>query len=129
LRPTSIKYKISAGTLSNISNGKQAKKFGRPNALFPEEEDAVFAHIITCSVWGFPMDKHELAMIIQSYLNKAERKIAAFKNIFPGKGFALGFLNHHKEKLQMRLVSNYSRKGASLLAAVISNISTIWSLP
>jgi len=120
LRAISIKYKISVGTLSNKSNGKHALKVGRPNALFSKEEDATVAHIITCAEWGFPMDKHEQAMIVRSYLDLAKRKVAAFKNNVPGKGFALGFLNRHKEKLQMRLVSNYSRQRASLSAAVIN---------
>lgn len=66
------------------------------------------------------MNKNELVIIVQSYLNHAKRKVAAFKNNVPGKGFAIGFLNRHKEKLQMRLVSNYSRKRASLSAAVIN---------
>ena len=69
--------------------------------------------------WGFPVDRWELQKIVRHYVSTCGQA-SQFKKGFPGEGFISGFITRHRKELQLRLVSNYSHKRASVSSVVLN---------
>ena len=92
---------------------------GRPRALTSQEEEAVVTGILYLADWGFPVDQRDLNRIIIQHVNKIKFGVKYFKNGVPGTDFITRFIRRHREVLQLRFLTNYSRKRPSLTAAVL----------
>ena len=81
---------------------------GHPTALTEVEEKEVVRLAVVTAQWGYPLDKGDIKLLIQTYLNKEGRTISMFKNNLPGDEWCRSFLLRHTE-LSTRKCSNVKR--------------------
>ena len=53
---------------------------GHPTALTEVEEKEVVRLAVVTAQWGYPLDKGDIKLLIQTYLNKEGRTISMFKS-------------------------------------------------
>ena len=113
------KYDIPFQTISKKMRKEHVMKVGRPTILSEAEEAAIVNGILCLADWGFPVDRWKLQKIVRHYVSTCGQA-NQFKKGIPGEGFISGFITRHRKELQLRLVSNYSRKRASIDSVVLN---------
>ena len=73
IREASKEYNVKRTTLQDRLSGKSGDKVGRPTVLLSEEEALLVERIILMGTWGFPLNKMDVAYLIQTYLNQLGR--------------------------------------------------------
>ncbi|XP_039276095.1 uncharacterized protein LOC120349667 [Nilaparvata lugens] len=99
------KYGIHRNTLLTKVKEVHTGKVGGRRGLTDEEENIIAAHTIAVAAFGFPITMMELRLNVKSYLHKAGKRNALFKNNLPGKVWAHLFLKRHKT-LSQRFAKN-----------------------
>lgn len=80
-------------------------------------------YILLQGEWGFPLDKMDIRVFAQRYLNKIGKIIPNLKENLPGPDWAQNFLERHEGKLSNRLAANISAERAKTTASIIDNFS------
>lgn len=75
---------------------------GKPTILTKEEEKDVAHVAISLAENGFPMDRKDLKLFVQSYLNAKGVKIKAWKENIPGTEWIRLFLKRHETDITSR---------------------------
>ena len=75
-------------------NNIHSKSVGRPAIFTKEKEGLIASRAITMCNWGFPLDKLDLWMIVNSYLTKQNRIVKELTNNIPGDDWVRSFMDH-----------------------------------
>lgn len=119
LREASKIYGISLGTLSHKLRGKHSNQIGHPLALTEEEEINIVKNAQSLGEWGFPLDLRDTRKLVYYYLSKAGKNIPQFKNNYPSKEWALGFLKRHKNHITLRNCQNIKKNRSAVSAKMV----------
>lgn len=117
-RQASATYGIPTSVLVRHKKGNVKRKGGQ-TVLTEEEENLLLYNINICADWGYPIDSHDLKLIVKNYLDKLGRTVPRFKDNFPGKEFVFSFLKRHKGVITNRLCENIKRSRASVSKEII----------
>ena len=108
------------GTLYNRIHGKHGmKKHGGQTVLTTEEEEEILNNIVTCSDYGFPLDKQDVKIYVKMYLDQQGRT-TIFHDNTPGDDWMAGFLKRHNKSLSVRLANNIKRARANVDVQMLS---------
>lgn len=119
-RQASRVYKIARSTLQlNLQVGPQKKKHGGQTVLSKEDESVIVANILTLSEFGFPIDKVELRMLVNNYLDRKGVTISKFTDNKPGHDWTNLFLDRHKE-FSVRFAANIKNARAAVSVATLN---------
>ena len=69
IRAAVKEFGVKRTTLQDRLSGKSGETVGRPTVLLAEEEALIVERIILMGTWGFPLNKLDVAHLIQAYLN------------------------------------------------------------
>lgn len=120
-RQVSKKYNISTTVLHrHMKKGASVKPHGGQTVLTKQEEEMIVDRLLKCSEWGYPLDQYDVRALVKNYLDKCGKTVKKFKNNFPGRDFALGFLQRHAKQLSSRLCQNIKQSRASVSPAIIN---------
>lgn len=114
IREAADKYNVDKMKIQRTIKGKHTKKYGGQTVLTQTEENIIVDRLLLASQWGFPFTTYEIRIIIQHYLNKQGRTVKIFDDNLPGKDWAEGFLQRHRNKLTKRLAENIKRCRAAV---------------
>ena len=104
-------FNIPSGTIQNKMKNIHSKSVGRPT-IFTKEEGLIALRAITMCNWGFPLDKLDLRMIVNSYLTKQNRIVKEFTNSIPGDDWVRSFMD--RQGLTNRVATNIRRKRSQI---------------
>lgn len=90
-------FQIPINTIKNKIKNRHIEKVGRPTALSEEEENIIKDHIMTMADSGIPIGIDNVKLIIQKYLNSANKKVKVFKNNCPGWEWGKLFIERHQD--------------------------------
>lgn len=121
LREASEKYKIHKNTLWLKTKGRHEKNVGRQKVFSETEEEKFVNHAIAMSIYGFPITSFDLRCIVKSYLDRCGRKVACFRNNFPGPDWAKSFMKRHDQILTQRIAKNISHSRAATDEAIVND--------
>jgi hypothetical protein len=93
IRAAVKEFGVPRTTLQDRISGKSGDAVGRPTVLLAEEEVLLVERIILMGTWGFPLNKHDVASLIQAYLNH-QGKTTRYKNKYSACTY-LPTLNPH----------------------------------
>jgi len=69
IRAACKEFGVKRTTLQDRMSGKSGESVGRPTVLLADEEALLVERIILMGTWGFPLNKQDVAHLIQAYLN------------------------------------------------------------
>lgn len=123
IRSAAKHFNIPKSTLARHckTHDKLQERAGRPTLFSREEEDIFVDYCLLLSEWGFPLDKMDLRVFAQRYLNKIGKTIPTLKDNLPGPDWAQNFIERHQDRLSNRLAANISSARAKTTAADIDN--------
>lgn len=123
IRGAAKHFSIPKSTLShnapNFRHNTLQKRAGRPTILSREEEQIFVNYCLLLSKWGFPVDKMDLRVFAQRYLNQIGKNVRTLKDNLPGLDWVPNFVERHKDRLSHRLDANISSDKATITTAVI----------
>ena len=105
-------FKIPRGTIQNKLKQVHSNPVGRPRVFTPQEESLLASRVTTMCDWGFPLDKIDLRMIVNSYLLKQNRTVREFTDNIPGDDWVMNFMD--RQGLTNRIATNIRRKRAQI---------------
>jgi hypothetical protein len=121
-RQASKKYNIPLGTLyGNRFHGRFGFKKHGQTVLTVQEETAVVDNIITCSDWGFPIDRDDVKINVKMFLDGQGRNEQRFNDNMPGNDWMASFLRRQKNRLSVRIANNIKRARANVDVNILSN--------
>ncbi|CAH1962242.1 unnamed protein product [Acanthoscelides obtectus] len=91
-REASEKYKIPRSTIK-----LKLKARRNSNVHVPGQEKSFVDNFVLLCDYGFPLTLFDLRCVVKMYLDSRGTTINAFKNNFPGRCWAEGFLERHKK--------------------------------
>lgn len=103
------------------SQEKHSNPVGRATVFTHEEELQFVAYTVAVSNYGFPGDTVDLRLVAKAYLDRCAKKELRFKNNYPGKDWAEGFMTRHKAVLTQRAAKNISHARAATDENVINS--------
>ena len=86
----------------NIVHQVKRRGPGRPSVLSQEEEKDVVQSAISLAEAGFPMDRTDVKLFVQSYLNAKGREVSQWKDNIAGKEWMISFLKRHEKEIRSR---------------------------
>ena len=104
-------FNTPTGTIQNKMKNIHSKSVSHPT-IFTKEEGLIASRTIIMCNWGFPLDKLDLRMIVNSYLTKQNRIVKEFTNNIPGDDWVRHFMDH--QGLTNRVATNIQRKNAQI---------------
>ena len=108
------RFSIPKGTLINKLKQLHSGKIGRPFVLTKCEEEAIVAHVLKVSEWGFPFSRKDLQHLVSDYLNRKGVTIPQFKEgNKPTLKWTSKFIKRH-ETLTHRMSQNIKTSKAEL---------------
>lgn len=124
VREASRRFKIPLSVLRRHNEArkknKSLSKQGGQTVLTTVEEELIVERLITCGVWGYPLDSYDLRLFVKGYLDRIGRTEKRFKDNMPGKEFAWSFLERHKDSLAQRICQNIKRARAMVSVETIN---------
>lgn len=121
LRDVSRQYGIPISSLSRKRRGLFNNKYGGQNVLSANEEKHLVEGITTAGIWGFPLTKYDIKLIVKNYLDKKGVREKRFKNNTPGRRWIERFLSEHQNVLSQRNAENIKRSRAEVSEQVIKS--------
>lgn len=106
-------YKISISTIKRRLKGVHLKRPGGQTILDEETEKMFADHVVTCSLFGYPMTGFDIRVLVKSYLDRNGLTISSFKNNLPGKEWYKSFMSRHRD-LTERISSNIKKQRAKV---------------
>jgi hypothetical protein len=112
IREAAKHYEVPRTTIQDRLTEKSGDKLGRPTELTEVEESVIVERLLVMGRWGFPLNRHDLAHLIKSYLDRLG-KSTRFVDNMPGPDFTKGFLKRHPQ-LTVRVANLIKRSRAAL---------------
>lgn len=108
-------FHISKGTIINRLKSQHCGKIGRPFVFSKEEENAMVAHILKVSEWGYPFSRVDLQHLASEFLNRKGVKVPQFQEgNLPTLKWCTKFIRRHENMLSSRMCQNLKTSKAQV---------------
>ncbi|KAE8741228.1 hypothetical protein FOCC_FOCC013243 [Frankliniella occidentalis] len=97
VRKASFIYNLKRSTLGDACKRKVFRNAGRACELSAQEEEAVVAHLLCQSDWGFPLTRMEVSLLVKNYLDKKGVVSKRFTENLPGRKWMTAFMKRHPQ--------------------------------
>lgn len=111
---------ISKSTLSRKVREKQTNPFGRPKAISDENLKYLRDACLEYAIWGFPLTRFEIRILVREYLNTKGIEESRFSNNLPSSAWAKQFIAMTPE-LSERLCENIKRSRAAVTREIMKD--------
>jgi transposase-like protein len=106
IRKAAEKYNITKSTLHRKLKGQNLNPHGGQTVLTVEEESMLVQGLLETAKCGLNLQKHDVCLLVQCYLDIIRRKETRFKNNMPGVDWVRNFLKRHQGELTVSLAQN-----------------------
>lgn len=118
-RDAAKKYNIPRTTLQRRLKGLNSKKHGGQQVIDERTEEQFNNYIITCSMFGFPLDSFDVRCLVKMHLDQNGITIKQFKKNLPGVDWFKGFIRRNTD-LTERMVGNIKKQRAKVSVEVMN---------
>jgi hypothetical protein len=126
LRVAALEFNVPRSTLSDHIQGKHLKAHGHATILKFEEEKRIVQCLTYASICGWPMDRIDVASMVNRYCIAADKKVPWDTKKGPGIDFLQLFEKRWQHKLTKRKTENLTTSRAkSLSSETISSFFTM----
>lgn len=112
-------YNIPRSTLKRKLKGLNLKKAGGQAIIDAVTERKFADYIITCSMFGFPLDSFDIRVLVKTHLDSTGVAIKNFKNNFPGVEWFRGFMKRNSN-LTERMSANIKKQRAKISPQILN---------